>query len=129
MFFIRSASSSVINSSLSSAQVSLRTKTSHYFSSTRSPNLDINILNNYSPISHLPFLSKNSKKVVVGQINEHLLINNLHKFRSAYGTVFSTKTALIKVTDDILYALDNKSFIALVMIDMSAAFDTVDHII
>ena len=59
-----------------------------------------------------------------------MLINNLHdKFQSAYKNDFSTKTTLIKITDDILYALNNKRFTALIMIDMSAAFDTVDHII
>ena len=78
----------------------------------------------------MPFLSKILEKVVAGQINEHLLINNLHdKFQSAYKTNFSTETALIKITNDILYALDNKSFTALIMIDMSTAFDIVNHII
>ena len=78
----------------------------------------------------MPFLSKILEKVVAGQINKHLLINNLHdKFQSAYKTGFSTETALIKITDDILKALDNKSFAALIMIDMSTAFDTVDYII
>ena len=76
------------------------------------------------------FLSKILEKVVAGQINEHLLINNLHdKFQVAYRTTFSTETALIKITDDILYALYNKSFAAFFMIDKSATFDTVDHII
>ena len=71
-------------------------------------------------ISHLSFLSKLLEKVVAGQINKHLLINNLHgKFQSANGTGFSTETALIKITSDIWYVLDNKSF----------AFDTVDHTI
>ena len=44
-------------------------------------------------------------------------------------TGFFMETALIKITDDILYALDNKRFTALIMIGMSVDFDTVDHII
>ena len=65
-----------------------------------------------------------------GQQPTHLLINNLHdKFQYAYRIGFFTETALIKMTDDILHALDNKSFTALIMIDMSAAFDAVDHTI
>ena len=76
------------------------------------------------------FLTKILEKVVAEQLNEQLQINSLHdKFQSAYRTVFSTETALIKITDDILYALDNKSFTAIIMTDMSAAFDTVNHII
>ena len=76
------------------------------------------------------FLSKILEKVVAGQINKYLLINNLHdKIQYAYRTGFSTETALIKITDDILHTLDNKSFTALIMIDMAAAFDIIDHII
>ena len=69
--------------------------------------------------------------LVSRQINEHLLINNnLHdKFQSSYKSVFSTETAPIKIIDDILYALNNKSFTVLIMIDMSAVFDTVDRTI
>ena len=80
----------------------------------------------------MPFLTKILEKVVAGQINEHLLINKLLSiiyFQSANRTGFSTETALIKTTDDTLYALGDKSFTTLIMIDMCAAFDTVDHII
>ena len=74
----------------------------------------------------MPFLSKILEKVVSGEINEHLLINNLHaKFQSVYITGFSTETAKIKITD-IFYALDNKSYTALIIIEMSTAFDTVN---
>ena len=40
---------------------------------------------------------------------------------------FSTETALIRITDDLLFTLGNKSFTALINIDMSSAFDTIDH--
>ena len=94
----------------------------------KSHNLDPDTLANYRPISHLSFLSKVLEKVVAGQLNEHLAINNIHdKFQSAYRPSFSTETALIRITNDILFALDNKCFTALIMIDMSAAFDTIDH--
>ena len=70
----------------------------------------------------MPFLSKILEKVVPGLINEHFLIYKLHdKFRFEYRTSFSSDIAFIKITDDNLYVLDNKSFIALIMIDMSAA--------
>ena len=115
---------------MSSAQLPLELKQAIVSPLLKSPNLDVSIFNNYRPISHLPFLYKILEKVVAGQINEHLLINSLHnKFQSAYKTDFSTETALTKISDDILYALDNKSFTALIMIDMSAAFHAVDHII
>ena len=48
-------------------------------------------------------------------------------FQSAYKTYHSTETALIKVQNDILCAMDNNKFVLLLLPDLSAAFDTVDH--
>ena len=87
-----SAITSIINNLLSSAQVPLKLKQAIVSPLLKSPNLDVNILNNYRPISHLPFLSKILEKVVAGQINEHLLINNLHdKFQSIIELFFLQK--------------------------------------
>ena len=47
--------------------------------------------------------------------------------QSAYKTLHSTESALLKVQDDILQALDQKKVAVLVLLDLSAAFDTVDH--
>ena len=94
----------------------------------KSQNLDPNTLANHRPISYLSFLSKVLEKVIAGQLNEHLAINNIHDtFHSAYRLVFSTETVLIRITDDILFAMDNKGSTALIMIDKSAVFDTIDH--
>ena len=80
---------------------------------------------------YLSFLSKILEKIVAGQLLEHLTLDTLHslldKFQSAYRPGFSTETALIKITNDMLTALDQNSFTALIMIDMSAAFDTISH--
>ena len=58
----------------------------------------------------------------------HLINNNLEEpFQSAYKRCHSTETALLKVQNDILIAIDNKKCVALLLLDMSAAFDTVDH--
>ena len=54
--------------------------------------------------------------------------NNLHEpLQSAYSTNHSTETALVKVTNDILMALDDRKCVYLVLLDLSAAFDTIDH--
>ena len=56
------------------------------------------------------------------------MLNNLQdEFQSAYRTDFSSETALIKIIDHILQALDCKSTTALIMIGMSSAFNTVYH--
>ena len=52
----------------------------------------------------------------------------LHEvMQSAYKQCHSTETALIKVQNDILMNLDNKRGVILVLLDLSAAFDTIDH--
>ena len=90
--------------------------------------LDSDILKNYRPVSNLTFISKVIEKVIPGRLNEHLINNSLFDpLQSAYRDKHSTETALIKVQNDILSALDAGSSAILLMLDLSAAFDTIDH--
>lgn len=90
--------------------------------------LDKENLKNYRPVSNLPYIGKIIEKVAVNQIEQHLSSNNLHEpLQSAYQANHSTETALLKVTDDILQALDKRQCVYLVLLDLSAAFDTIDH--
>ena len=62
------------------------------------------------------------------QMIEYLDHNGLYeRFQSAYRRLHSTETALLKVHDDIAVAIDNGKSVIFVMLDLSAAFDTVDH--
>ena len=88
--------------------------------------------NYYHKISNLPLvlpdLSKIIGKVVSIQLNDYLLVNNLHEpFQSAYKSFHSCETALLRVNNDILQAIDNRQCVVLLLLDLSAAFDTVDH--
>ena len=61
-------------------------------------------------------------------MDEHLSKNNLNEpLQSAYTPNHSTETAIVKVTNDILRALDKRQCVVLVLLDLSAAFDTIDH--
>ena len=61
-------------------------------------------------------------------MSEHISINNLlDPFQSAYKAHHGTETALLRINNDILTALDNGEITALILLDLSAAFDTVDH--
>jgi hypothetical protein len=76
----------------------------------------------------LPFVSKILEKVVANRLEEHLESNSLHDdLQSAYRACHSTETALRRVHHDITLALDNNSCAVLVMLNLSAAFDIVDH--
>ena len=61
------------------------------------------------------------------QLHAHLHKNNLcNLFQSAYRTGHSTETALLRVVNDLLTAMDEDK-ISVLLLDLSAAFDTIDH--
>ena len=91
-------------------------------------NMDPENMKNYRPVSNLHFLSKIIEKVVAGRLEQHISNNNLHDpFQSAYRASHSTETALLKVSNDVLSSIDKGKCIVLASLDLSAAFDTVDH--
>ena len=91
--------------------------------------LDSEVYQNYRPVSSLPFLSKVLENGIYQQLNTYLQDNELYSsYQSAYRRNHSCETALVKVLDDIQtfqYQNDNNSI--LILLDQSAAFDTVDH--
>ena len=93
----------------------------------KKPSLDL-IMKNYRPISNLPFVGKLLERCVIDQLLEHIRTNNLMEpLQSAYRPHHSTETALLRVRTDILKAMDNQEVACLVLLDLSAAFDMVDH--
>ena len=83
---------------------------------------------NLRPVSNLQFLSKLVERAVFNQTNEHMLKFQLYPLlQSAFRTGHSTETALLKVQNDILLNMDQQKVTLLVMLDLSAAFDTVNH--
>ena len=83
---------------------------------------------NFRPVNNLHFLAKVAEKVVMSQFVNHCNENApLPVSQSAYRQFHSTETALLKVQNDILINMDNEEVTLLVMLDMSAAFDTIDH--
>ena len=90
--------------------------------------LDWNELRNYRPVSNITFIGKVIEKAMISQFNEHMEKNNLNEvFQSAYKNEHSAETALLKVKDDIPLALDKNHATFLIMLDLSAAFDIIDH--
>lgn len=79
-------------------------------------------------MSNVPFLSKLIEKVALDRVNYHICTSNLsQKFQSAYRSGHSTETALLRVKSDIMNAFDNRRAVFLVLLDLSAAFDTIDY--
>ena len=90
-------------------------------------NLDL-IEKNYRPVSKLQFIGKLIERAVNNQLQEHITSNNPREpMQSAYRAGHSTETALIRVKADLLNAIANKEVVCLVLLDLSVAFNTVDH--
>ena len=90
--------------------------------------LNPNELKNYRPVSNLCFIGKIIERIVLKRLNEHLTKHGLHcPEQFAYKRHHSTETLLIKITNDLMIAADERTATVVMMLDLSAAFDTVDH--
>ena len=79
-------------------------------------------------VTNLLLLSKLIEQAVIDQLNEHFAINNSNEpLKSGYKSQHSTETALIKIVNDMLRALDDGNVVMVALLDLSAAFDVVDH--
>jgi len=83
---------------------------------------------NYRPISILPVISKILEKVMTQQLQNYFEENNLF-YHSQYGfrKAHSTEFAVLEVTDRILWAMDQNRVPLYIFMDLTKAFDTVDH--
>ena len=103
-------------------------KCAHVNPVLKKPTLPKEELNSYRPISNLSFISKILEKVVANRLRSHIYKNCLSNVsQSAYKQFHSTETALLKVHNDINLNIDNGKVTALTLLDLSAAFDTIDH--
>ena len=83
---------------------------------------------NYGPVLNLSFISKIIEKCVAKQLVHHIDSSGLNDImQSAYKKHHSTETALLKVKSDILQNFEDGNVTSLVLLDLSAAFDTVNH--
>lgn len=84
-------------------------------------NLDPNNINNFRPISNLPFLSKILKKIVATQVHEHLTGNNIYEqFQS--GFCAQHRNSPVKITNDLLLADDSGLLAILMLLNLTADF-------
>ena len=94
----------------------------------KNASLDSSSLKSYRPVSNLAFIGKVIEKVVQKRLEKHLQENNLDiPLQSAYKKNHSTETLLIRIVNDLLIASDEKKATVVMLLDLSAAFDTVDH--
>jgi len=118
----------LFNSSLATGCFLTCFKDSFVTPALKKPGLDETSPSSYGPISNLTVISKLLERVVARQLvayldNRHLLPTTQSGFRRGY----STETVTIRVLSDLLNAVDGGDTAALVLLNLSAAFNTVDH--
>lgn len=85
-------------------------------------------LASYRPISNLNFISKVLERIIHNRLTTHLhSFPSICPFQSAYRKFHSTETALLRIHNDLTLAINQQKVSALVLLDLSAAFDTIDH--
>ena len=120
----------IVNLSLSTSTVPYALKLALITPLLKKVLLDPEVLKNFHPVSNLTYLSKSIERVVVVRLNQQLIQNGLHEvLQSAYKQNNNTETALLKVQNDLLMAIDTHGGAVLILLDLSAAFDTIDHTI
>ena len=118
----------LINLSLSEGIFPSALKTAHVSPLLKKPTLCKDDMKNYRPVSNLSFISKLLERVVVAKIISHMdKTGTSNPFQSAYKKHHSTETALLRIHNDVLLAMDKGRVTALTLLDLSAAFDTIDH--
>ena len=101
--------------------------TAHVCTLIKKSTLDCNALKDYRPVSNLSYISKSVEKVVAVRLQKHHQDNQLYEpVQSACRPAHSTEAALVRVTNDLVCSRQAQTVI-LVLLDLSAAFDTVDH--
>ena len=118
---------SVVNESLQTGVFQQALKEALVKPLLKKANLEL-IDKNYRPVSNLEFMGKTIEHAVTSQLTQHISENSLPEpMQSAYRSGHSMETALLKVKTDLLQAIDHQEVVSLILLDLSSAFDIVDH--
>ncbi len=118
----------IINTSLHTGTFPTAFKQARVSPLLKKPALNPALLENYRPVSLLPFIAKSLERVVFNQLSLFLAQNNiLDNNQSGFRSGHSTETALLLVTEALRLARAASKSSVLILLDLSAAFDTVNH--
>ena len=117
----------IINMSLLSGEFYKSLKVAHLKPLIKKMGLDL-VFKSFCPVSDLSYISKLVERFAANQLVDHVTQNGLsEKFQLVYRASHSTETALTHFRNDILLNMDNQKSTCLVLLNLSAAFDMLDH--
>jgi len=118
----------IVNSSLRQGRLPDSQKHAVVTPLLKRPGLDTADMANYRPVSNMTFMSKIVERAVTQQLHQYLDDNDLlPRYQSAYRRHHSTETAKLRVLSDVLTAADAQQVTLLGLLNLSSAFDCVDH--
>ncbi|KAF7246415.1 Serine/threonine-protein kinase RIO3 [Varanus komodoensis] len=118
----------VVNASLKESRVPAPLKEAVVRPVLKKASLDPEMATTYRPVANIPFLGKVLERVVAGQLQALLdETDYLDPFQSGFRPGYGTESALVALYDDLCREKDRGSASLLVLLDLSAAFDTIDH--
>ena len=117
----------IVNVSLLSGEFSKNLKDAHLKPLIKKKGLDL-VYKLFCPVSNLSYVSKLVERFAAHQLVDHVTQNGLsEKFQVTYRASHSTEAALTNVRNDILLNMDIQETTCLMLLDLSAAFDMLDH--
>ena len=118
----------IINMSLLSGEFYKSLKVAHVKPLIKKKGMDV-VFKSFHPVSNLSYILKLVERFAADQLVDHVIHNGLsEKFQSVYRASHSTETASTWVRNDILLNMDNQRSTCLVLLNLSAPFDTLDHV-
>ena len=122
--------SRIINKSIATATVPSNLKHSVITPMYKKKQLYVNKLSSYRPIAQLTVVAKVLERHVANQLRCCMEENGIHTlYQSAYRGNHSTETALLQIHNDISRGISSHRKVTLVLLDLSAAFDTLNRLI
>ena len=117
----------IINKSISSRIFPSNLKHATVLPLIKDENGNAECMKNYRPLHNTPMLAKITEKCILRQLNSHITANSLHsQTQSGYKKYHSCETALLKLVNDVQLEIEQNKLSLILMLDQSAAFDTVD---
>uniref|UniRef100_A0AAQ6IQI3 Reverse transcriptase domain-containing protein n=1 Tax=Anabas testudineus TaxID=64144 RepID=A0AAQ6IQI3_ANATE len=118
----------IINTSVTTGTFPTSFKQAQITPLLKKPSLDPSLVENYRPVSLLSFLAKTLERAAFNQLSDFLSRNNLLDVnQSGFKSGHSTETALLTVVESLRVAKAAGKSSVLILLDLSAAFDTVNH--